>query len=795
MALYDGFPSIELKGDQQRALALIPRAKDLLYRVQEVKRNAAVPVYAMTQRIDDDSSIYAMSAQTVNLIRISVAVEAEEPLSPENGFAESPLEFDPAAPTAPMDMLSGMVLPGTLERGTAALNRLHNYVPTSASQRQHGLPAGRQAVRRLAVEPHLSMPELDNDMPGPTYSQYFRLRPSMYSGKMQKVVQVLMGYGRLSGETLNGLEAAGVSEAYIRDLRKNGVQIRYRYHFECTHGITVAADNRLWLVEISLTRGIVAMPLPIVPGSDTPEFRRRFEDSGDTDIVAVIDELGCLPTGETFPARMQDLEPLLASGEVLRLAHPADLSGFYKAQGYSQALGWAFAPNGAEAHNTGFYYDDVGYQRGLWWEIRISIGSSLPGWRPNAGFGPRASASATPRLREDGYLFSLRRAPATSLRYAIPFKTHVVGLGLVSHIAHPLDDLPAVDCDTVVFVAYINGDLHTVRFYLNSNSELLSASEENLPSDGCYFDGEWYTITRSGGRAYPPMMYSNHEDPRQIAQDYVYTHTMRSTPLGPLPGRFGDMVPYYNYCFIQRHHLFRFDQEQTVVSGEQYLSAVSVPEFVREGYYMTYGEFATTESRSVSVTYNTLADPNGGIGWRCFIGGMYGLPDHPDADPRTCGGDCGVRRIHRERRVVKITRNDPVGCTQFADSGPWLGICDSVEHFNNVPQNIPPSTYNTFPATTRSSGWIKLFMTGTDGPMTEPATFNTAIAWVSMSPDPQTGEYQQIAAYHNAFGEPAVVYYTDYSAPRGGQRRSPGLFIDPLTERDFVPTFVGVYVP
>ena len=794
MALYEGFPSIQLEGDQQRALALIPRAKALLYKVQEVKRNAAVPTFAMTERVDADATIYALSAQTTNLIRISVAADELEQLQPLPSVADSEFEGEQSVPPSPVDILSGQSRAGWLVTGPHSREHLRFFLPTPQTQRRHRLVHGLQLSRRLAVEPHPSLPEeLKNPFPFAKFSQYTRLRPTMYSGKMQAVVQTLMGYGRFSESVLAGMAAAGVSQRYLREVRDRGVQIRYSYLFDRTHGITVAADGRLWLVEISRGRGVLAMPLPIIPNSNTPAFRAMYEMLGDTDITDVIDELGCLPTGESFPAQNNDLAPLITSGEVLRLLNPEDLDGFYKAQGYSELLGWAFSSDGREAHNTGYYYEDSGYQRGLWWEIRIQIGASLPGWRPNAGFGPIASASAAAFQRGDGYLYSDRTVQPTSPKYAIPFKAYsYIRGGLVSHIAHPLAPLPKIECDTVVFVAFVNNELHTVRFYLGADDNLLADEEVDGPSDGCLYDGSWTTVRRSGSRTFPPMMYTNYEDERQIAQDSVYTHTIESTPLGPLPGLFGDIVTQPNYANVFRSHLFQRVSTQSTVVGERYISAVSVPMFVREGYYMMYGESSTVESRSVMTSYDTLLDPNRGISWRCFIPGMGALQGHPDINPALCGGNCVMNsRVHAERRIVKTFRQESA-CSQYADSGTWLSPCQVVDHFNSTPANIPAGTTQSFSPETRSLGRLRLYMTGTEGPLTLPLTFTSAERWLDVSPDPFDLSYHQIAAYHNALGTQAVVYYTDYFH-RGGELRSEGYFIIPLTVQDSTPTFIGVH--
>lgn len=798
MALYDGFPSIELEGDQERALALIPEGKALLYRVQEIKRRANVPVYAQTKRIDEDSFVYALSTETINLIRISVAPDGPKQEDPDFEVPVVEAEIPPAV--APINMLSGLILRGHINDAETP-NRLLTYYPTPATRRRHGLSMGGQPSRRLAVEPHSSFSDLRNNSESqrPIYSQYTRLRPTMYSGKMQAVVQTLMGLGRLPDPVLNDMLDRGVPRTYVEEIRTQGVQIRYDYKYERTHGISVADDGRLWLIEISMTRGVLAMPLPIIPGSDTEGFRRQFEDPEDRDILAVLEVLGCIPTGQSFPARFEDLAPLLASGEVQRLLEPSELSEFFRAQAYSSVIGWAFSGDGREAHNTGFYYDDVGYQRGVWWELRIRIGPSLPNWRPNAGMGPRANATASARERGNGYLYSEKFLPPTNPRCYLPFKTNVPGMGLVSHAAQPMGVLPAPRCDTVVFVAFINDELHTVSFYRGSREDLFDEREDDAPPDGCYYSGSWTTVRRSGSRTFPPMMYSNREDQRQVAQDRVVTDTYESRDRGPLPGRWSTDILYPQYAHVSRARLFEYESTRSVRSDEQYICSVSLPEFVREGYYMAYGESATTEVTSRTVGYNALMDPNRALAWRCLGAGMYRHPGFPTADPATCGGNCsslagpGWPRVHGENRAIFLYR---VGgeCADYADGGQWLSLCENVDVLLDQPYpSLPQPQTTSVPPITTSSAWIRLFMTGTEGPLTTVVTFDVAWRWWFPSPHPTTGEFHQIAAYHNALGTQGVCYFTDYVGY--GARRTEGYFVHAITPNDPIPTFVGVHQP
>ena len=103
MAVYDGVPSIRLEGDEERALALVPEAKALLYKVQSFLKRAEVGTFAMTRRVSDDSYIYALSAEGQNLLHISVMPGAVDTL--EDKDEEFPGTVFP-------DFYSGLVFNG-----------------------------------------------------------------------------------------------------------------------------------------------------------------------------------------------------------------------------------------------------------------------------------------------------------------------------------------------------------------------------------------------------------------------------------------------------------------------------------------------------------------------------------------------------------------------------------------------------------------------------------------------------------------------------------------------------------
>lgn len=789
MALYDGFPSIRLEGDEDRALALIPEAKALLYKLQVFLQRGGVDTYSMSRSAGDDGYIYVRAAQGLYNITISV-----RPKVTDQKYAEPEIPVQPTLPT----ILSGMVLRG-YEREVPRLNdtpvmALATFAPTPDCQQTSNLDAGQQLSARLAVLPRL--PELRNSEPLPIYTQYTMLRPSMYSGKMQAVVQVLMGLGRLSRGMLRTMELdPSAPEAYIGDIRANGVQIRYDYKFHRTHGIVVAADDRLWLVEISMARGVLAMPLPMFVDSTTASFKAKYLGRDDDSMVAVVEEFGGLPTGESFPENTAALDARIKRGDILRLLAASDLATFYNASPYSSALGWAFSPDGSEAHNTAYYYHEDGYQRGIWWQLNLRIGATLEDWIP--GEGPLAVATCSVRPMGEGYLYSDHDVPATNPRAYLPFKTHEPGFGLFSHSARSIGNQPPVKCDTVVHACFINGDFHAVKFYRNPKTDDYTEIDDPRFEGECLYAGSWTVTERRGTRGFTPSMYSNRQDDRRVLREYVRTEQIDSIDLGYGPLQYSDLTIYLQYSHVFRTRYFKNVISTTVRQGEQMVCAVAVPEFAREAYYMATGDYVSSESNTTTTNYTGLSDPNQGYAWRCLAGfGDSPAPFLPDVDPKLCGGDCspfgGSRNVHSERRVIFTFHTGSAGCKDYADSGPWLELCQSIEGTGPQP-SYPPAAIVTTPAEPKSSGRLRLFMTGINGDKTSELSYDAVYRWSLPSPHPVTGEVHKISAYHNAFGAEAICYMTDYLTY--GVRVTEGYFLTPVTPNDPIPCFIGVYKP
>ena len=786
--MYDGTPSIRLEGDKARALALVPDAKALLARVQDFVQASGVSTFGTTRRVSDDTYIYVLIAQGMLFAHISVDPHAVDTVLPP----EEPLE----APALP-DIYSGVVFTGLLEDRVRTVNgqtqtykACTGFAPTPDCIESHprdGLVPGRQSVARLGVAPWVAFDELLSRSPLLEFSQYTRLRPSMYSGLMQKVVQVVMGLGRISKNTLfdpGEMMTRQKLTQYMRDVDGNGVQVRYDYKFQRTHGITRATDGRLWLVEISVTNGVIARPLPIFKGSDNENYAERYRSLGDNAAVTLLDELGCWPTGEAFPPAAA-LAAAITQGDVIRLALPSELSPFYQCTPYSTAMGWAFSPSGNEAHNTGYYFGDDGFQRGVWYQVSISIGATNPDREPGT---PIATGSAALRKQQEGKLWSSPQAGNSPRRW-LPVKFHEPLLpGLVSHDAVPLRDLvdtsaPIPKCDTVMWVGFIDGSLRTVRYYRNGDGEAYAEAFTNVPED-CPLDGSWYTSVKSGTRSFAPMPYTNDFDDRRVVQEYSRQTTYESVGLAHTGPDVSDIVGVPDVATVFRYREFKVTTNEVEQQGEIADAAVLIPAYNREAYYYASGRaFLGGSTGFNEVEYVYIRDPNMYYAWRDFPHvGAYPWPT-----PRCRDDACG--RKHKDRKIV-CDDFLPSLCSDFADSGGWMTTCSSV---TPVAPRFKTRVYTPFDRGRDESVRSFLVATGSGGPIPLGISYGQfENRWMMPSPSPLTNEVQQIRCTHSAIGQDGLVYQTDLQGY--GTQALRGYAPDAVSEDDN-PCFVGVNAP
>lgn len=775
MALYAGVPSIRLEGDRDKALMLVPRGKLLLHRVQSLMTAAKVSTYSKYERVDDESYIRVLCTKSLNIISISVKPEFVDEVTPKGKKHDRVIDV----------LYSGFVFDGlieTVKEPDREFTVLNSFTPTLNCVKNAKINEGEQNFSPLAIELSEDFPELAIDNPVKTYSQFTTLRPSMYSGGMAKAVQYLMGKQK---------------------------QIRYDYKYARTHGILRSFETKFpWLIEVSITRGVLAMPLPIVRGSYTEGFIQSILKSEKEDEIAVIEALKCLPTGGLIP---DDITEGVKSGYIIQMLTPEQMAEAYQYSAFSSALGWCFSDFGDEAHSVGYKYTDEGFQKSAWWQLSLRIGEERPDWKEGE---PRFYFSASVRKIKEGYLYAPPGLASGSWAPYLPFKCYEPAIkGLMSHNAEPMQHaraLPPPTCDTPVFVGFVHGQLQVVNFVrVDGPPTPATITDDRTPGE-CLVNGSWDIVIETGTPHVPPMMYSTEIDDVEVIRGTIETTTIESKDLGYNPPRFSDFISAPEACYVWRERIFKRTTTRHAQLGASLQSVVIVPQFCREAYYYAVGRgYVDGSSKEVSVSYDAIRDPNVGYGWRCFP--WVGIPPWPEGigcERGRCGGSCtsGGRGGHTERRIVCVNYepsslgSEAVApgaaqdrCYEYADQGQWLSLCELVENFNSVPA---PSRTPSHTLTDTRGEFItqgKLVINGRFGPVDLSLTWNQfSNHWLCPSPDPESGDVQHIHASYSAIGRENYSYMTDLLGV--GHVKFVGLMSDDLKHHSKVPTYIGAIV-
>lgn len=298
-------------------------------------------------------------------------------------------------------------------------------------------------------------------------SQYRHVAPSMYSGKMAKLVQILLGYGtRIALPTT-------VAAVYRPFENTEGAQVQYDYRWLRCHGIVVASDGADWLVEISEKNGVIAVPLDIIPGS-------KKKARAGTAYGEAMRLFSGLPSGACF-AEDSLIPGLISSGDILQLMAPSGLDDVFTKESFSSAMGWSFNDTGSEARNT-CWSSTAGISAGSpfehmkWhpydvlshhYKLTLTIGGTVSPEDRVPG-QPLATSSATLTLIEEKQLV-MQAFDLATISKAIPFAFYeplvdsLVPTPARMYSAVPATTIASAWEDAPLVVSFINNALDVTR--------------------------------------------------------------------------------------------------------------------------------------------------------------------------------------------------------------------------------------------------------------------------------------------------------------------------------------------
>ena len=133
------------------------------------------------------------------------------------------------------------------------------------------------------------------------------------------------------------------------------------------------------------------------------------------------------------------------------------------------------------------------------------------------------------------------------------------------------------------------------------------------------------------------------------------------------------------------------------------------------------------------------------------------------------------------------------GCSDFADSGPFIGMCEIIEAYPPTsPTPNRPDSIENWNSGQDFEGALTLLMDGLGGVKKLPFTEGQFEYALAISPDPDSGGVQNIFAHHSAIGEDSAMYQTHIDSL---EVERVGYLPTSLGNVDRLPTYIGVNKP
>lgn len=724
-------PRIIYGGDEAAAHLHLPVAQNLLHKARTMASAYGSGITGLSFAPTSDSYIYVLKVGNTEVINIFSA--------PGPGSTPTFEDF-----VVPPDFLSGVTrdpryISRTIEgpnRKPVIVNELTGFKPTGETAVIHKFnPKDWSASSRLAVKP---WPAFNVDDSYGWLSQYNIVAPSMYSGRMRKLVQVVLGYGRLKPSqisTTGSDKAVQVSE---------GIQVRYDFRWHRTHVISVANDGKLWLVEISIGNGVIAMQLPLIP--DTAKLKSSDRES----IAAAAAEFGGLPNGLDFPTGGK-LDAAIKAGTILRLAKAEDLAPFYAMTPFSSAMGWTVNDHGTEAHNTGTYWGEDAIRRSAHFGLRIRIGGLKKKPEPKE---PIADASASLYLLGEGKMYhpSLKFPPP--IKFYEPLLGYLLSVEMLAGLTYggsnPNTSVAAVPlCMCPMHVCFTGDQLKVVWYFWDRVANDATTTVTTSDFEECMLIGSWRSETAFTSRACQPTFMSMDFDMRTIPDPVVSTTDVSSVDIGWSYHSLDDVgrPQILQWAFTQRLKQFASTSVTTTGVFTFNQAAIVIPGGMRDGYVYADLSFTSGSSWSTSYGFKEVLDIYSYSGFRTFY---Y---------PPPAGNGC-ITQYDYKILEEHINFGDS-SCSDQITKGSWSGPCVPFNMLNGpglregnvkVGSTLPSSKIRAWMVTNTDRGTLLL------------KSGHTTDNWRARSPD-EYGDGQTMNAYHSCFGEEHIAYD---QAPSGG---------------------------
>lgn len=754
-------PRIIYEGDEAAAHQLLPAAQNLLHKARTMAAASGAGVTGLSLAPTADSFVYALKVGDTEVLHIFHAPSSEYTL-PEFSFEGIP------------DILSGVTRTPRLrtytttdaQGNTVVKSTLEHFKPNVETAKATKRPMTFASWDRLAVRPHSSV-QFGQDFPW--VSQYLLLHPSSYSGRMQKLVQMLLGYGRIQPQLAYG------SREQQATVSSNGVQVQYDSRWHRCHILTTGADGTQWVVEISIGRGVLAMRLPKYPSK-----RVRIDENSPTWLSTVVEEFGGLPTGEPFPTG-KVLNGAIETGEILRLATAEDLAEFYRMSPYSSALGWTTNSKGDEAHNTGWYWGEDNIRRSAHYRLVINIGPLKKKREENE---PIADGSATLQLVSSGKFYHPSRKSPPPIKFHEPLIGGLLSVEMLAGLEwggqNPDTSVAAIPkCDCTMHVCFIDDRLRLVNYFWDRTHSQDPPVVEDT-TEPCMYQGAWYRQTTRPGIDFLPTFYTTDFDNRERGTESVTREDIVGTDMGHWSYHWGvdTFRPYApQWGTLWRTRPFRIKSVNVSYGGSWTTAAIVVPQGVRDGYAYAAIRMVPGSTSTKSTGYRELTDPH-----------SYGIYQWFYSSYKPSAG-CWLQ-FHYKVREVYGPEHD--GCNEMIDEGDWRNVCGDGEPTMGPSLPKPtltlerkPYKYIVKPILSFNGGDKAVALR--EGQSEDTDNGSTYPLWRARSPDPDYPDLvQQFTAPYSVLG---TFHMAHLDTINGDQKR-----IGPLlaNEQDGEYNFIGV---
>ena len=715
-------------------------AELLARRLTNFKTVSGLDSLKMTRTLP--SGAMAIAVDMGGVLRVIIQRQPEPELSPmeSDGLAKSciPMLFCGA-------INSGIVRPGDgvlIKLTDMTRKRLTSYKPDATRA------PTEVRLQRFVIEHNDRVLELRPKRPTQyTWTQYHNQRPTWYSGAMAEVMQVVGGYGRQALKELpdNKIERARLLipakvmqkieqemgntrlPGYLGLPHKSG-EFQYDYKYNETNGVGFDNKGKPWLLRVS-TRGVYAMPLPIIPATTTRAFRDYMDEVGDDEINWILNRFGGMPSGESFPVQPKDFESWRRAGVIIKVC---DAGKFYDHFAYTSAIGWSFNTRGTEGFNTCYDYDDAGIGFGMSYKLKLHLGAVANDGKLPDGFdldNPEDMQRLNRYLsmlyqllpgttaRELSIKYKLRRVPVADVLArannsgpgeadywdnleVLPIASHSGSIsevargklwhgappksqpqikfpepfmdGCVSHDFGRLEGFPMptdARCDTVMFGYYVGDALKVAKYFYDPRG-FTRKVEDNY--EDCMIVGSWERTVTEGSTTLLGHFYTSDFDEREAAAPITTVTTIVGKDLGY------DTKPHFSFDHffsmagsIWRNRYFQHTVKETRTEGFSKSVALCVPYLTRNAMLHAHKESTSGATVNESLGVHHITDPNT---YRMFTydfvwawrGGSY------EGNMATAGN---VDPFPRDGNPVYVRgyNYNPGLCSDFADQGDWIG--------------------------------------------------------------------------------------------------------------------------